>query len=372
MKKTTIAFLASIALIGSAFADPSVSFYNKVFEEDFFYANDDGETVKDFPVLKNEMSVEYESEHVDAAITVVAALDDFNEKHFGIDGYINDWYLEWRLFQPLTIGLHDNIYSEGSSLPIYDDNLANGNIGSDGFTVIYRPPVLENKLRLAATLPFDFTKTDEGLGAEPNFLKTKNDENDDLYINLGLGAIYTDELFQIGLTLNDVANNDTRLIGATFSFPNLFGSVEGLTVGGGFTNAKGKDAGIEDLVSVLGNDFGVTGENLININLTLEKENFSIAAEALYNTKKDESDYDLYSACSISVPATENILINAGGKILADLNSDTKDYNKSIISAFVGAEYTIDDHNQIGIEFDLFTCDKTKAFAVPVFWKWTM
>ncbi len=55
-----------------------------------------------------------------------------------------------------------------------------------------------------------------------------------------------------------------------------------------------------------------------------------------------------------------------------DLNSDTKVANKNAFSVLFGAEYTFDEHNQVGVEFDFFTCDKTKAFAVPVFWKWTM
>ena len=245
------------------------------------------------------------SEINDASITVVAGADDFDDQHFAIDGYIDDWYLEWRLFQPVTIGLHDNIFSEGSALPIYDDNLANGNIGSDGFTVVYRPETLKNRLRLGATLPFNFTKDGDGFG-------------------------------------------------------------------GGFSNAKGKDAGFEDLVSVFGNDFGVTGGSLINANISYEKDAFGVVAESLYNVKDDESDYDFYAACNVSVPVAEKIVFTAGGKVLADLNSDTKVANKNAFSVLFGAEYTFDEHNQVGVEFDFFTCDKTKAFAVPVFWKWTM
>ncbi|MBS7242328.1 MAG: hypothetical protein KIG77_08140 [Treponema sp.] len=192
------------------------------------------------------------------------------------------------------------------------------------------------------------------------------------YINLGLGAIYTDELFQIGFTVSNVSDSDARLIGATVSFPNLFGAREGLTIGGGFSNAKGKDAGFEDLVSVLGNDFGVTGGSLINANISYEKDAFGVVAESLYNVKDDESDYDFYAACNVSVPVAEKIVFTAGGKVLADLNSDTKVANKNASSVLFGAEYTFDEHNQVGVEFDFFTCDKTKAFAVPVFWKWTM
>lgn len=74
MKKIALAALTALALIGSAFAESSVSFYNKIFEEDYFYANNDGETQKDFPVVKDEMNVEYKSEHVDAALKVIAGI----------------------------------------------------------------------------------------------------------------------------------------------------------------------------------------------------------------------------------------------------------------------------------------------------------
>lgn len=372
MKKLAAAALTAFTLLCSAIAESSVSFYNKIYEEDYFYANNDGETEKDFPVIKDKMNVEYTSEHVDASITAIVGIDDFDDRHYAIDGYIDDWYLEWRLFQPLTIGLHDNIYSEGSALPIYDDNLANGNIGSDGFTVVYRPGIFKNKLRLGATLPFNFTKDEDGFGSEPNWLKTKDDEDDNKYIDFGLGAIYTDDFIEIGFTAKDISDSDERLIGATISFPNLFGAVEGFTIGGGFTNAKGKNAGFDDLVSVLGNDFGITGENLINANLSFERNAFGLVAEFLYNVKDDENDYDLYTACNVSFTAKEKLTVTTGGKFLCDLNSDTKDSCKNIIGALIGAEFSINEHNQIGIEVDFFQRDKVKAYAVPVFWKWTM
>ena len=149
MKRIALAFVA-IAFTASAFA-ADVTFYNKLYEEDaFLYHNDaDDENEKDFPVLKDKMSVEYKSEHVDAGITAVVGLDDFDGKNFGIDGYIDDWYVEYRLIQPITLALHDNIYMDGSALPVYDDNVSGGNIGSDGFTVVYRPSFLNNALRLA-------------------------------------------------------------------------------------------------------------------------------------------------------------------------------------------------------------------------------
>lgn len=372
MKKIAAAVLASLALTGASFAEPSVSFSNKLYEEDYFYASNDGESEKDFPTLKNEASLEFTSDRIDASVTAVVGLDDFNDRHFGIDGYIDDWKIEWRVINPLALGLHDNIYSEGSALPIYDDNLENGNIGSDGFTLVVHPEVLDGKFRFGATVPFNFTKDEDFFGRDSNWLKGKNEDDDDKYLNFGLGAIYADDLFEVGLTVKDVADSDSRLIGGTLSFPNLFGAVDGLTIGGGYTKAEGKDAGFGDLISVLGADFGVECGDLINANVTFENDLLSIAAEALFSLKDDESDYDLYSACNVGFSAAENLLLVVGGKVMADFNGDSKDENKNIYSVLCGAEYEINEHHSVGIEFDFFTRDETKAFAVPVFWKWTM
>ncbi len=377
MKKLITAILASAALLGSAFAEPSVELSNEIYEEDYFCGNNDGESEKDFPVIKNKIELEFTSDKVDAAITAIAGIDDFNDRNFAIDGFIDDWKIEWRPVESLALGLHDNIYANGSALPIYDDNLANGNIGSDGFTVTYTIPVMNGDLRFGATVPFNFTKDEDAFGNEPNWLKAKKVEDDeptddDMYLNFGLGAIFSSELFEAGFTAKDLTDSDSRLVGITASFPNLFGAVEGLTIGAGYANAKGKDAGFDDLISVLGTDFGVNGENLLNANVTFENDFVSVIAEGLFNVKNDESDYDLYSACIVGIPATEKLLINAGGKFLMDMNSDTKDDNKNIYSALIGTEYAINDNNSIGIEFDIFLRDKAKAFAVPVFWKWSM
>lgn len=390
MKKIALA-LAAITFSASAFA-ADVSFYNKVYEEDPFYihtdkkyndGDDDNKT--DFPVLKDEMSVEYQSEHVDAAITAVVGLDDFDEQHFGIDGYIDDWYVEYRLFQPVTLGLHDNIYMDGSALPVYDDNLSGGNIGSDGFTVVYRPSFLNNKLRLGATLPFNFTKDDFN-EKDTNWLKTKDDDDDTKYVDFGLGAIYDHELFQLGVTVRDILDNDERVFGTYISFPNLFGAVEGLTLGGGLTHTEresfdGDDYSVEGLEGAGFDDLtwfgGVTGENLVSANLAFEKEEVpvSFAADFLYNLgqKYTNSEYiwDLYTAATLTFGINEQLSAYVGGKLLVDTENEA-DKAENVYGVNLGVDFQLDGHNSLGAGFEYQTFDSNYQIAVPVYWQWTL
>lgn len=406
MKKIALA-LAAIAFSASAFA-ADVSFYNKLYEEDPFYFHNDyaDENSKDFPVLKDEMSVEYQSEHVDASITAVAGLDDFDDKHFGIDGYIDDWYVEYRLLQPLTLGLHDNIYMDGSALPVYDDNLSGGDIGSDGFTVVYRPSFLNDALRIAATLPFNFTKDDFNED-DTNWLKTKDDDDDTKYVNLGLGAIYDHEFFQIGVTVQDILDSDERVFGSYISFPNLFGAVEGLTIGGGFTHTSREDIKIDEknytdytIAGLEGAGFddltwfgGVTGENLVSANLTFEKGGVpvSLAADFLYNLGQkyiygsyDETEgwsdgsvyvWDLYAAATLTFGITEQLSAYVGGKLLVDTNNDSniqEDKAENVYGVNLGVDFQLDDHNSLGAGFEYQIWDSDYQIAIPVYWQWTL
>lgn len=408
MKKIALA-LAAIAFSASAFA-ADVTFYNKVYEEDAFYYHDDeaDENTTDWPVLKDEMSVEYQSEHVDASITAVVGYDDFDNQHFGIDGYIDDWYVEYRLIEPLTLGLHDNIYADGSYLPVYDDNVQGGDIGSDGVTITWRPSFLNNALRIAGTLPFNFTKDEDNFGNDTNWLKTKDDDDDDKYVNIGIGAIYDHELFQLGVSVQDIADGDERVIGAYVSFPGLFGQVEGLTIGGGLTHAsresfEGDDYFVDDLDDrgIGFNDLtwfgGVTGENLVSANLTYEKEGapVSVGVDFLYNlgqkyigsgletdesgwTASDDSSiyaWDLYTAASLTFGITEQLSATVGGKLMVDTAADDDvqgDKLENVYGVNLGVDFTLDDHNSFGAGFEFQTCDSDYQIAVPLYWQWDL
>ena len=380
MKKIAIAAFAALAFIGSAFAEITLSFSNKLYEEDPIWIKEGDESSTDFPALWEKMSVEIESEKVDAAIEGKFAIDDWDEKHFGLQGEVSDWYIEFRPIEILTLAMHDNIYSQGSYLPIYDDNLSGGNIGSDGFTVVVRPNQFDKALRIALTAPFSFGGEDDTDGI--NYFNGKKEDGEDENFHIGAGFIFAQEKFEIGATFQNLPCSDDRLIGVSVAFPTLFGVNEGLNVGLGFTNAKGKDAGFDDLVK---EDFGVIGENILNLAVTFEKDAFSCAAEVVFDLddKNDDNSadiYDLYAALNFGYAINEQLGVGLTGKVLTDLNSDTSKIYKTAFEIGVNADYQLDEHNSFGVEFDYFmttidnTDDKTdiSAIKVPVYWKWSL
>ena len=250
MKKIISGFAALAFASALSFADElNLSFYNKLYEEDAIFQHSDeaDETSKDFPGIKERMQAEVTSEKVDAMVKATVTLDDYDEKHFGLQGKVDDWYVEFRPLDIVALGLHTSIHPDGSTLPIYDDNLGAGNIGSDGFTVSAKPV---EGLRLAVTAPFDFNG-DTSNGAV-NYLNGKEEDGENKNFAVGFGAIYDHELFQIGASLQDALNSDGRQIGAYINMPKLFGKVEPLTIGAGFAHSEVELPVIsdEDLISV--------------------------------------------------------------------------------------------------------------------------
>lgn len=371
MKKIVLS-LATLAFSVFAFST-EVEFSTKTYNEDPFYLHTDAddENKTDFPSLKNKTSVKYESDKVDAFIEALAAIDDYNDKNFGIDGYINDWYVEFRPFQNITVALHDNIYADGSSLPIYDDNIAGGNIGSDGVTLIYTPSIFKGNLQLAGTLPFDFSKNDFK-DDDVNYFKSKNEENDTEYADTGFGAIYTTEFFQASASVKDIFDDDKRLFGAYISLPGIFGATESLTIGGGisFTDSKNYSAlGFDDFTWF----GGVKGEKLVSANLSFENDSFALAADFVSNLGEEyeeEVAWDLYTAASVSFGISDSISASLGTKFMADTKGKNKAEN--VYGVNTSLDFNIDGHNAVGIGFEYQTFDKNFDIAVPVYWQWTL
>ena len=371
MKKIIASLVAIAALSSAAFAEVKLSFYNKLYEDDAIAYHSDAadETTTDFPALKERMFVEVLSDKVDAMVKATFALDDFDEKHFGLQGSVNDWYIEFRPFEVLTLGLHTGIFADGSYLPVFDDNIGAGNIGSDGFTVTVRPV---KGLRISATADFTF----DGDPAGVNWLNGKKDAGEDEEFNIGIGAIYAHDLFEVGLSIQDAIDSDDRQIGFYAAFPKLFGKVEPLTLRLGFAYADNGKA-VDDLI---GHSFagtltsvnnvcagGVDYEKLFNFSAVYEAEKFTVAAEMLYNLDDAASDYDLYSAASLSLGMVEKLTITATGKILADLSSSGAE---NLLGAGLAFDYDVNDNHTVGAAFEMDQCDKDYAIAVPVYWKY--
>ncbi|WP_407429215.1 hypothetical protein [Treponema sp.] len=371
MKKILTGLAAFVLTLSFASAEVKFSFYNKLYEEGAVAVHDDSadETVKDFPAIREKMYAEILTDRVDAMIEGTFAIDDFDDSHFGLQGEVDDWYIEFRPIHMITLGLHTGIFADGSYLPIWDDNVASGNIGSDGFTVTVRP--VEN-FRISVTAPFSFDGDPDGV----NWVNGKEEWGEDEKFNVGFGAIFDAEFFQIGASLHDIADSDERELGAFINIPGLFGAYKPLTVGAGFSHSWGNGE-LESLISVCtdtagdGIDGGIAYKNLMNAYAELGFEKFTLTAELAYNLGDDDhGTHDIYTAASVSVTPAEKVTATATGKLLSDFTSSSKGKVENILFAGFALDFDVNDNNTIGAEFDFATQDSNWAIAVPVYWKY--
>lgn len=359
MKKSLFAVLTAIFMSSVVFAaGVETTFYNKLYQDDVIFTHDDvnDEDTKDFPALKNEMYAEISTNKVDAMVNGIFALDDYNGKNFGLayTGYVEDWYIEFRPIEQITFAMHDGIFADGSYLPIWDDNISAGNIGSDGFTVVFRPDAFNKGLRLAATLDFEDEET------KVNYL-----DNEDSDMDIGFGAIFTTELVQIGASVQNAINSDYRTIGV---YLNLVDITEGLSIGTGYAHSE----------NVVENS-PIIGEDIVNLSFVYTTEKFDIVAEVAGNLDDDNSEfvdldegllpYDLYTAATFGLSLTDALSGYVTGKVFMD---NTDNGFENLYEAIVGLEYVLDDHNSFGVEFDYATCDGSYEIALPVYWRYDL
>ena len=364
MKKLLLAAAAAF-VCASVVSAGDIKFTNKIWEDDailqHFY-NDEGdkETTHDFPGLKERMIAEYTSERVDAMVKATITFDDHNGSDFGFKGKLNDWYIEFRPLASITLGMHDEIDTNGSYLPIYDGNMGNGNIGDD-FVFVYSPAALDGALRLAASAPIG-----EFDNANVNYVdgEEKDGENDPFVF--GLGAIFEQEYFEIGGTIKDVLEGSgDRSYGAYVNLPGLFGNVKELSLFALGLTLDGEGEG--DYISVGDLEAGVTGDTLFNFGLQYESD-ITLAVDALYNFGENGT-YDLYAAVLLGMGINE-FDVSLWGKTLVDLKDDNE---KEKIGFDVGCEfdYALDDQNTVFFGAEAAIYDGCWAFAVPAGWKYT-
>ena len=420
--KKIIASLVAVALASSlAFADDiKINFYNKVFSEDYFMAHHEwettdasGDTVKhkktgtDFPAIKERMFAEIFTERVDAMVKATMKFDDDDSyyddgagnnikhpEHFYIDGDIDDYYVEFRPIHEVTFGLHTGIFADGSYLPIYDDNVWAGNVGSNGFTATWRPSVLKDALRIAVTTPFNTIAADDNRTENwVNGDKKYGGEADEF--DIGTGVIFTQDFFQIGFSVQDVLDSDERQFGAYVNLPGFFNIVPQMTIGGGIAHSERIRYAFDDLIGQ-GDHFsvhedewrdesydntyedrgrscshGLAYEDLLSSYLLMEFEHFNLSAEMLYNFKENYNfgkggAYDFYGAASFGF-GLAGFNATATGKLLKDF---TKHGAKAVHFGGFYLDFDINDNNTVGVGAEVDVCDKDWHAALPVYWKY--
>jgi len=357
----TVAALAALAVASSAFAETSLKAFNKLSSDVVVLENNGDETTNTFPGIKNKIKAEVKSDHVDAMVDGVILFQDFtNQDDYGLawKADINDWYVEARILDDkLTFGYHDTIDPEGSYLPIWDDNITAGNIGSEGFTLVYRP--IEG-LRIAASLPFGAKGNDENV----NWLKvdgTFDDTTPDAVktTNIRLGAIYDAGIAEFGVAAHDILDSDERSFAFYVYSAGFFGVKEGINFRAGFAHGE-KNIKAADWIA---------GKNLWNVAFEMPKLlPVGLTLEAAGNTDDAESDYDIYAAAKVDVGIDEKLSLFVTGKTALDLSDNAKDTK---IGAIVGLDIAVTKKDKVEVSVDYVKTGDPWTLKFPCYWKHT-
>ncbi|MBQ0052789.1 MAG: hypothetical protein KBT11_12140 [Treponema sp.] len=400
MKKLALALMAVVAG-ASAFGEVNYRFTNKVSSDTMNIRHIDGKyndptnerrhsvnreflakseiddksshTDTQFLNVDDEFKAELKTSKIDAMIKAKFAFGDLtNDGDYGFKwkSEIEDWYVEYRPFDSITFGFHDAIYMDGSYLPIYDDNLYSGNIGSEGITGVYRPAALKGALRLAVTTPFTASRA--------NYVLSDEDHEDvgkvNHTFNTGVGAIYTARYFQFGATVQDLFDGNERRIGMYVNFPELFGNVKEISVGGGFAHSAdgwihgyGGNSTFSDY-TYFG---GVNGKNIMNAYFTYNGKSV-INAEMVYNLDSKGNNYwDFYTAASVQFWISSPLSITIVGKLVTDIDAPKDKDLENIYAAEGRLNFKANKQNefQAGVKADFF--DGNSRICFPVYWKYT-
>lgn len=378
MKK--IFAIVGAALVASAvFADVSVEYTNKLSSDIVEISNSkskvelNGTTISDdkdsdtsFAGISNKSAVDFKSDKVDAGITVHVngntekyTNDNGDEKTAWLQSWaIDDWYIEFRPINILTLGISDTIYTPGSYLPVEDDNVANGNIGSD-YVVVLRPI---QGLRIAGGLDNEaylFNSTDKPV--------------------LNFGADYSNDTFSLGAAFRNVAGGSDN-----FGF-GIYGGFYGLD---GFEFTLGYSYNNEAFADVDG--------YLLSLGVSFGKDALSLAADFVTNFGSDDdfsvdssnsaSDidfggFDLYAGLSAGYQITEALGASVTFTYKAEFD---KKLSANVITIEPDVTFAINDNNEIGagvgIEIDNLGYEDSgfklsgsgTVITIPVYWKYTL
>lgn len=371
--KGAVAFAAAALLSVSAFAQ-SVEFTNELssdvatIRKGKVYNGGEDETTKDFAGLEENVVATFTSEKVDAELDVTFILDDWNDKNFGFAWDDVSWFVEYRPVEKIALGFHEDVWLEGSYLPIYDDNVALGNLGSEGFTVAATP--IEG-LKIAVTVPFG--EGDDGV----NYFTRKDEDDETVKLNIGFGAEYAfEEMFTVGAAVSNVADSDNRGFGVYAMLKPLAEQDFVIRAGYSYSKAEGEITEDDEVVGKyyenkiddlsISEDFGVFGKSLFNVSVEYSLDALSFSAETLFNTDDKNSDYDMYFAACVGYELSESLSADVTGKFLFDNSSNGAE---PVIGVNPNVAYTFGSHTfSAGLNYE--TCDGDSFISIPLSWSY--
>lgn len=348
--KSLIAVAAIAAVANMAFAqdmaDHHGTFSNKV-SSDIVNLDVNAGTAT-FAGISDQASIEVLSGSVDAGITATFSLQmvDFvnadsstvpylNLGNGTVDGFtLDDWYLEFRPVQKLTVGIHDAITATGASLPVAG-GIGAGNIGSE-FVFVIRPI---GGLRIAAGFDFD----------SPFWINS--DEATDQLPLLNLGVDWVAGKYAVGAAIRNPLNYENLSAGVYGAYM----GVANLTVKGGYT------------FGYAGDFAGVAGDHIVMVGASYKA---GIVNLALDFAGAFVPNAQFYVGTNVNANITD--AFNAGITVKANLypatDSDPFLYGITINPS---VSYSLKKHS-FGAGVNVVINDAGCTMGFPVYWKYSI
>ena len=370
MKK--LLFVLSATLFAASSFAQEFSFSNEVSTDVFHMTHIDDlqkpmeEDDTDFAGIYDEVTVDFSSEKLDFGFNSKFGIDDFDddanfdEKRIhedpsdgvyaiAMDDF--DYYVEFRPIDVLALGLSMDYETAGAYLPVWDDTIEAGKLGSDGLSLVVKPV---QGLRIVGTIPFNF-----------DFVNTLNGSKDDGYnkFYFGAGVDYTMEnVFTAGINIDDIADSDFRQIGLFASLT----AVENLVLNAGLTIAT------EDNPASIDFDFWgfeLLGETLITAGASYELEALSLAADFAVNTDSEKSDYDLYTGVNVGYQINEQLGLAVKGVLGLDLGApEGQDEADTLFGVEPSVSFALNENNEFSAGVDVEIVGSNRYIAIPLSW----
>jgi len=387
MKKIILTALAVASISTVAFAadkKKQMSFTNELKSNiiDSWHWSDDNDDSIDsktkLAAFYDNIVADYDGGVLKLGIDATIALSPYNYFNNKDDNYWTvewdgapDWYVEFAPWKMVALGFSDELYTNGSYLPVLGDNISGGNYSTNGVSLIVRP---NSELTIAGG--FDFKATFDGDdGGDPA---------------LCLGVDYSTDDFSVGATMRHITSDANRQIGIYGSL----GSIDNLVLRGGFTHSKNLNVGLGDvdyanafrywngtIWKAYDGSSGIYAKNLINAGVEYDASKFLLAADLAFSLDSDDSDYDLYTALDFLFgldKAKKGLGLDIQGFLLYDLDDENKDDLGSTVGIKGQLIYSTGKHTLKGglalqHKFDDDRSSKDNDYtylAIPVSWKW--
>ncbi|MBR4629277.1 MAG: hypothetical protein IKO57_02375 [Treponema sp.] len=404
MKKVFFTVLAAAALSSALFAadkKKQIEFSNELSSDLIHHIapkNSNRDSHTSFAGLTENVKADYNGDIVKVGADANLYMKDPNGTWNDDDGqpfYITewdaDWYVEFNPFKVVGFGFSDELYTEGSLLPVWDSNVNAGNYSTNGFAVLIRP-IKELSFGAGFDVPAAWFG-DDGNAYE-----------------LALGVDYNSDPFSIGGSLRHIGTDDHFQLGVYASIK----AIDKLKINVGFTHSEDGNAGLGNVTFVSPYNYwdgtssswvsflnaeGIYGENILTGGVVFDAGNFQILGDLAFNFDTDYSykgywwningtsvqigkgGYDFYTAVEFKMELTKVIGLDIKGLALFDFGDETvlgtngwRDLDPTF-GVYPKVVFTLNDHHTLYAGIIVQSCTDSDygytEFALPVGWKYT-